>query len=211
MGMFEVTQAQYEEVMGNNPSYFNKDKGGGPDHPVETVSWDEAMKFCKKLSERPEEKANKRVYTLPTEAQWEYACRGGPLATEDPFHYGKSLSSAKANFYGQFPYGGAAEGPYLASTTDVGSYKPNALGLYDMHGNVWEWCLDSFDEDYFKNSPSKDPYNKQRSGNRRVLRGGSWSEIGRSCRSACRTGSTPAYRHPDSGFRVVLLVASKTP
>src|SRR6266851_1892108 len=104
IGVYEVTQAEYEKVTGKNPSKFNKDNGGGPDHPVEMVSWDDAVAFCKKLSELSDEKKAGRVYRLPSEAEWEYACRAG-TAWSAPFHYGYSLSSHQANFDGENPYG----------------------------------------------------------------------------------------------------------
>jgi formylglycine-generating enzyme required for sulfatase activity len=205
MGIFEVTQRQYKEVMGINPSYYS-----GDDLPVGRVSWDDAMAFCKKLSELPEEKQKKRGYTLPTEAQWEYACRGGPLSTEDPFHYGKLLSSTQANFDGNYPYGGAAKGEYKARTVKVGSYKPNALGLYDMHGNVGEWCLDWYGGDYYKNSPSKDPTGPK-DGTGRVLRGGSLCNDGTYCRAAFRSWFEPGTRYNSIGFRVVFAAALRIP
>jgi formylglycine-generating enzyme required for sulfatase activity len=141
MGAYEVTQEQYEKVMRHNPSRFNKANGGGPTHPVENVSWEDATEFCKKLSALEKEQAAKRLYGLPTEAQWEYACRGGAREST-PFHFGRSLSSTQANFNGDYPYEGAPKGQYLVKTASVGSYKPNDFGLYDMHGNVWEWCAD---------------------------------------------------------------------
>ncbi len=147
LGVYEVTQAEYEKVMENNPSCFSANGDGKYSvndmdtsrFPVENVSWDDAVAFCKKLSELPEEKKAGRVYRLPTEAEWEYACRAG---TKTPFHYGDSLSSKQANFCGHFPYGGADKGPWLKRTAKVDTYAANAFGLYDMHGNVWEWCQD---------------------------------------------------------------------
>src|SRR5204863_10089486 len=114
------------------------------------------------------------------EAEWEYACRGGGGS---PFHHGKSLSSSAANFDGRYPYGGAPAGPYLERTTAVGSYPPNAFGLYDMHGNVWEWCADWYDGAYYRANPRIDPAGPAR-GTNRALRGGSWLDLGRNCRAA---------------------------
>ena len=137
LGVYEVTQAEYEKVMGKNPSYFSP-KGDAQDSvkdmetgqfPVERVSWDDAVAFCKKLSELPEEKKAGQVYRLSTEAEWEYACRAG---TKTPFHYGDSLSSKQANFNCNFPYGRGDKGPNLEKTAKVGTYAPNAFGLYDM-------------------------------------------------------------------------------
>src|SRR5262249_4711820 len=147
---------EYEKVVGKFPNrpIFKADRGGGPDHPMENVLWAEAVEFCKRLSALAEEKRAARRYRLPTEAEWEYACRAG---TTTPFHFGDSLSAKQANFNGNFPYGDAGKGPYLRQTAKVGSYLPNAWGLYDMHGNVAEWCADWYDPAYYKHSPREDP------------------------------------------------------
>jgi formylglycine-generating enzyme required for sulfatase activity len=214
MGVCEVTQAQYRKVMGENPSWFSA-SGGGRDKvqsqdtsefPVENVSWHDAVAFCKKLSEQPDEKQAGRLYHLPTEAEWEYACRGG---VRSPFHCGGSLSSRQANFNGDFPYGGAPKGPYLGRTTTVGSYQPNAFGLYDMHGNVWEWCADWYATDYNPND-RQDPQGPA-TGIRRVLRGGLWCLSGNYCRAAFRGHVGPGLRGSGVGFRVVLRPASRAP
>src|SRR5262249_22585839 len=153
--------------------------GGGADkvkqrecrrHPVDSVSWEDAVAFCQKLSEQAEEISKGRTYRLPTEAEWEYACRGGANAST-PFAFGESLSSKQANFNGNYPYN-AARGRYLERTAPVGSYLPNAFGLFDMHGNLWEWCADWYSEDYYSQSPRQDPPGPPR-GTLRVLRGGS--------------------------------------
>ena len=210
LGAYEVTQEQYEQVMKKNPSRFTKDNGGGPTHPVENVSWLDAKEFCEKLSELPEEKRAGRTYRLPTEAEWEYSCRGGARSST-PFHFGDSLSSTQANFDGNYPYGDADKGPYLKKTTPVGSYdKPNGFGLHDMHGNVWEWCADWYETDYYTKSPKKDPQGPE-NGTRRVLRGGSWPDLGWYCRSANRFGSDPGFRDVSVGFRVVLVAGARTP
>src|SRR5262249_46839160 len=143
LGVFPVTQAQYQSVAGRNPSANSatgseRDNVAGlctDDFPVEMVTWAAAVRFCKKLSALAAEKAAGRGDRLPTEAEWEYACRAG---TSTAFHFGDSLSSTQANFDGRGPYGGAAQGPFLNRTSKVGSYRPNAFGLYDMHGNVFE-------------------------------------------------------------------------
>jgi formylglycine-generating enzyme required for sulfatase activity len=220
LGAYEVTQAQYQKVMGHNPSSFCaqgefKDRVAGLDpsqFPVDNLCWFDAVTFCKKLSELPEEKKAKRVYRLPTEAEWECACREGDSSkTPPPFHFGDSLSSKEANFWTEVPYGGAAKSPPLKRTTTVGSYPANKFGLYDMHGNVWEWCEDSVDEDYYRKSPLKDPVNRSASVIR-VLRGGSWNSGGMSCRAAFRFGEHFGERWNcvGFGFRVVLVVAPRT-
>jgi formylglycine-generating enzyme required for sulfatase activity len=229
MGVYEVTQAEYAKGVGNpqeggkrnpwnNGARFREGQGGGPDHPMENVQWDQAIEFCKRLSALPAEMKAGRHYRLPTEAEWEYACRAG---TSSPFHQGKSLSSKEANFNGNFPYGDAALAPYLRRTSKVGSYKPNAWGLYDMHGNVSEWCIDWYDPDYYKKSPRADPKgpdngvvptgykNRGTPGEGlfyRVIRGGSWMDEGRGCRSAYRFRAMPNEPYQLIGFRVVCEV-----
>jgi formylglycine-generating enzyme required for sulfatase activity len=215
LGVYTVTQKQYREVMGTNPSYFSKTGGGKDqvkdldtdDFPVEQVSWEDADQFCKQLSALPPEKKAKRSYRLPTEAQWEYACRAG---ASTPFAFGKSLSSRQANFNGNNPYGGASKGPYLGRTREVRSYKPNAWGLFNMHGNVWQWCRDWYGEDSYKDSPKRDPEGKK-SGTRRVMRGGSWWSNASNCRAANRSSYEPAKRGDLFGFRLVCVPAGKTP
>ena len=190
LGVFAVTQEQYQRVMGGNPSYFSPTGDGRAEvvgldtllFPVEQVSEEDANAFCRKLSKLPEEQTENRVYRLPTEVEWEYAARAG---TTTPFHFGKALGSARANFDGNYPYGGAARGPNLERTCAVGSYPPNPFGLYDMHGNVDEWCSDVHGNHY-------DGYG-------RMLRGGSWWFGARFCRAAYT--ADPGSRNC-SGFRV---------
>ncbi len=160
LGVHEVTQAQYEQVMGKNPSYFK-----GAMLPVETVSYDDALEFCQKLSDLPAEKAVGRKYRLPTEAEWEYCSRAG---TSTPFHFGTEMKGTQANCDGNFPYGTTEKGPYLEKTSPVGSYPANAWGLHDMHGNVWEWCQDWYGD--YPHGAIKDPQGGI-NGGRRVLRG----------------------------------------
>jgi formylglycine-generating enzyme required for sulfatase activity len=196
--------------MGNNPSCFSA-KGGGKDRvtgmdtddfPVECVSWEDAQAFLDKLAALRKEQEAGRKYRLPTEAEWEYACRGG--GTEyTTFHVGNSLSSTQANFDGNYPYGSEDKGPYLGRTSKVGSYRPNGFGLYDMHGNVWEWCSDWYDAHYFPVSLHRNPQGPLY-GALRVLRGGCWSHHGHYCRSACRGGFAPAGGGGDLGIRVAV-------
>jgi formylglycine-generating enzyme required for sulfatase activity/serine/threonine protein kinase len=203
MGAFEVTQEQYQRVMGKNPSWFHQGRGGGSNHPVENVSWEEAREFCDKLSLLPAERDAKREYRLPTEAEWEYGCRGGGRVSH-PFHFGRALSSTEANFDGNNPYGNAPLGPNLKKTAPVGSYRANPFGLYDMHGNVEEWCADWYDENYYQHSPRQDPQGPENGRLNRVLRGGSWFSGAFSCRAACRNALEPGCRTDRAGFRVVV-------
>ncbi len=201
--------------MDKNPSYFSKDCGGKDkvmgvntdDFPVETVSWEEAMEFCKKLTVQDTKKPAGWMYRLPTEAEWEYSCRGG-AASSEPFHSGNSLSGKDANFDSNNPYGGADKVDPLNRTCEVGSYRANAFGLYDMHGNVWEWCLDWYDKDYYGKGPLQDPPGPLE-GSGRVVRGGSWCNGGSDCRSADRWRYEPASRNRDLGFRVALVPSGK--
>jgi formylglycine-generating enzyme required for sulfatase activity len=205
MGAHEVTQAQYAEIMGNYPSWFSANGGGkkkraGRDttqFPVEQVSWDNAIGFCRKLSALPEEKAAGRTYHLPTEAEWEYACRGG-ASSPAPFHYGKSLSPDQANI-----------NKSLGLTAKVGSYPPNAFGLFDMHGNVSEWCANQYAAGPRKNDLKQDagaPAASPRG--RRVFRGGSWNDAAHLCRSAQRNSAAPDFCSSSLGFRVVVRVSA---
>lgn len=193
MGRYEVTQGQYEAVMGTNPSGF---KDCGPDCPVETVSWNDAKEFIRRLNLRNDG----YIYSLPTEAEWEYAARAG---TTTAFAFGDSLSSSQANFNGNYPYGNAPKGPYLGKTVKVGSYRPNAWGLYDMHGNVWEWVEDWYTDSY-TGLPTDGSANLT-VGKReyRVLRGGSWVYGGVNVRSAYRLTYNPTERINNLGFRLV--------
>jgi formylglycine-generating enzyme required for sulfatase activity/serine/threonine protein kinase len=206
LGTFQVTQEQYARVMGHNPSHF-KTVGGCDTRqfPVESVSWEEAAELCRALSALPAERQRGRSYRLPTEAEWEYACRAG--GDGQPFHFGRALVAMQANFDGRHPYGGSGKGSFLGRTCAVGSFPGNAWGLYDMHGNVWEWCADWHAERYYRESPRRDPEGPSR-GEAKVLRGGSWQNHGRLCRSACRDWVGPTYRGVNAGFRVVLEVAA---
>ncbi|HNQ89129.1 MAG TPA: formylglycine-generating enzyme family protein [Verrucomicrobiota bacterium] len=164
------------------------------DEPVVNVSWNDAAAFCQWLTH-----VEGLRFRLPTEAEWEYACRAG---TTTPFHFGSTLSSTQANFDGQYPYGEEARGPYLERTSRVGAYTPNAFGLYDMHGNVWEWCADWYAEEYYRPGEIHDPKGPP-TGVGRVIRGGGWRSFGEYCRSAFRYSVDPAVSDYPYGFRVV--------
>jgi serine/threonine protein kinase len=194
LGVYPVTQGQYERIMGRNPS-ANKES---PDHPVEMVYWHDAMEFCKRLSDLPEEKRAGRTYRLPTEAEWEYACRAGTTTT---FYCGMTLSSRQANIHGEHPFGGAAEkGPTVGKTVKVGSYPPNQFGLYDMHGNVWQWCLDG--QRTYTARPVDDPRGPETPGSPRSMRGGAWREG--AVPAACRKfRDTAGYHGNYLGLRVL--------
>ena len=155
---------------------------------MEQVSWDEADAFAKGLTEKAKDGL---VYRLPTEAEWEYSCRGGRPSSH-PFGIGDgtSLSSREANFDGNFPYGGAAKGPYLEKTTSVGTYKPNALGLYDMHGNVWQWCVGLVRG--LSDGEGGQSHRAVSGASPRVYRGGGWDFDAGFCRAAARSGSRRA-------------------
>ncbi len=195
MSKYEITQAQWKAVMGTDPSNFK-----GDDLPVENVSWNEAKEFCQKLSRQ-----TGKNYRLPTEAEWEYACRA---RTTTPFAFGSSLSSEQANFNGEYPYGNAPKGVYRGKTMRVGSFKENKFGLYDMHGNVWEWCEDVWHDSYNGAPSDGSAWLSGGDSSLRVLRGGSWSSNGDACRAASRDWNAPGDRDDNVGFRVV--VAART-
>ena len=165
---------------------------------MENVEWRKAVEFCKQLSARPEEKKAGRSYRLPSEAEWEYACRAG---TSTGFNLTDSLSSKQANFNGKYPVGGAEKGPYLRKTAKVGSYEHNAFGLYDMHGNVWEWIADRFGA--FPIGDFKNPKGPDR-GNSRVMRGGSWNLGANYCTVKSRNYESANYKASNLGVRLLL-------
>jgi uncharacterized protein (TIGR02996 family) len=211
LGVHEVTQKQWQAVMGDNPAWFSSTGSGKKsvkgmstdDLPIEQVSWTVSNRFLKKLAALPDEVAAGRRYRLPTEAEWEYACRAG-LPLYQVFHFGNSLSHGQANFEATYPYGEGPKGRPLKRTSAVGSYKPNTFGLYDMHGNVWEWCSDWYARDYYSKSPHEDPSGPEK-GSSRVMRGGCWDAIGGYCRSAIRCQDPPGRRDRLVGFRAVLI------
>jgi serine/threonine protein kinase/formylglycine-generating enzyme required for sulfatase activity len=215
IGVYPVTQGQWQALMGHNPSWFGRN-GRGADKvqgisdaeleqfPVECVPADEVEEFFKRLNELGQ--ASGLLYRLPTQAEWEYACRGAAASQEECsflFYFGdpagnvsqptNDLSSGQANFDGHFPAGNAPPGKWLQRTTKVGSYQPNRLGLYDMHGNVWEWCED-----------------RVGGGVIRGLRGGGWLSFGPGCRASGWDGGGPSDRWYAPGFRVVAAVPKAT-
>jgi formylglycine-generating enzyme required for sulfatase activity/tRNA A-37 threonylcarbamoyl transferase component Bud32 len=194
IGKYPLTQAQYEAIMGNNPAHFK-----GNNLPVECVSWNDAVAFCQKLSQK-----TGKNYKLPSEAQWEYACRAG---TTTPFYFGESITPYLVNYDGRYPYANAPTGQYREQTTDVGTFPPNAFGLYDMHGNVYEWCEDDWNENYI-NAPIDGSALISRS-DKKTLRGGSWGFDHEDCRSACRGSYRLSSDYNAFGFRVVCSGAAR--
>jgi formylglycine-generating enzyme required for sulfatase activity len=195
MSKFVITQKQYQGVMDYNPSEFI-----GGQRPVEQVSWDDAIAFCHQLSQQ-----TGKTYQLPSEAQWEYACRAG---TTTPFHFGETITTALGNYDANFTYGFGPQGNYRQETTDVGSFPPNAFGLYDMHGLVWEWCQDTYHRNY--NGAPTDGSTKIGGADYRLLRGGSWGDKPGDCRAANRIKYPQNFRSLLHGFRVVLPVSKNS-
>jgi formylglycine-generating enzyme required for sulfatase activity len=210
MGQTPITQAQWREVaswqpqeaerwgrkLNPNPSWFS-DQADSDQRPVEQVSWHDAMEFCHRLSQR-----TGRHYTLPSEAQWEYACRAG---TTTPFAFGATLTFELANYDANYTYDDGPRGEYQEQTTPVGMFPANAWGLHDMHGNVWEWCLDHWHDSY-EGAPSDGsawltPSASEKE--QRLLRGGSWFDDPGNCRSAYRGLALPDIAHFSIGYRVV--------
>ena len=199
MGRYPVTQAQWRVVAGYPsierslkpwPSRFQ-----GDNRPVEQVSWEEAVEFCQRLSAK-----TGRNYHLPSEAQWEYACRA---ETETPFHYGEIITIELANYDAEETYNSSPQGEYRGETTDVGNFPANRWGLSDMHGNVWEWCEDDWHDNYEKAPTDGRAWLEERATEGdKLRRGGSWYSGPEYCRSAYRNYFTHAYRNDNAGFRV---------
>lgn len=182
LGKYPITQGQWEAIMGSNPSNFK-----GANRPVECVSWNDAVKFCQKLSQK-----RGGEYRLPSEAEWEYACRAG---TTTPFYFGRRITTDLANFDG-------------SETTDVGSFPPNAFGLYDMHGNAWEWCQDTWHNNYEGAPTDGSAWIDENNNDFRIIRGGSWRSEPMYCCSADRFRNSPSDRGSIIGFRVVCSAPS---
>ncbi|HEY9802457.1 MAG TPA: SUMF1/EgtB/PvdO family nonheme iron enzyme [Leptolyngbyaceae cyanobacterium] len=195
MGKYEVTQAQYQAIMGANPSYFQGEK-----RPVENVSWDDAVEFCNRLSHK-----TGKTYRLPSEAEWEYACRA---RTTTPFYFGETITTDLVNYNGNNPYGAAPKGECREQTTEVGKFHPNAFGLYDMCGNVWEWCQDLYNEDYQGAPTDGSAWLTGRYNDLILLRGGSWLYDAVNCRSAARGRNDSAEGDDNIGFRVVAVAVA---
>ena len=196
MGKYELTQAQYQAIIGTNPSNFK-----GDNRPVQRVSWNDAVAFCEKLSQK-----TGKNYRLPSEAEWEYACRAG---TTTPFYFGESITPDLVNYNGNYTYASVPKGQNRQQTTDVGTFPPNSFGLYDMHGNVWEWCQDDYRNDYI-NAPTDGSALTSLGVRRKILRGGSWGLNPGYCRSAYRNYGNLAYYVSHFGFRVVCSGAART-
>ncbi len=202
MGRYPITQAQWKAIaatakididLETNPSSFK-----GDELPVESVNWYQATEFCKRLS-----RETKREYRLPSEAEWEYACRAG---TTTPFYFGETITGKFANYDASNTYAEEAKGEFRQQTTPVGQFPPNAFGLYDMHGNVWEWCADTWHGNYDGAPTDGSAWIEKGNDNLSPLRGGSWGLIPDICRSAIRTFiNRRVIRDYDSGFRVVCV------
>ncbi|WP_334986875.1 formylglycine-generating enzyme family protein [Nostoc sp.] len=201
MGKFPVTQNQWAIVaalkkvsidLNSDPSRFK-----GANRPVEQVSWDDAIEFCARLSNK-----TGKTYRLPSEAEWEYACRAG---TTTPFYFGETITTYLANYNGYYTYNSGSMGESREQTTDVGNFPPNPFGLFDMHGNTWEWCQDTWHENYYNGAPTDaSPWMSENK--ERLLRGGSWNSNPWICRSAFRGKWVSVVLNDRLGFRVVSAV-----
>ena len=232
MGKYEVTVAEFKRFIAESGYRTDAEKGDGSwiwngpeavktagvtwrhgvsgrvrpqseeNHPVLHVSWNDAIAYCQWMSEK-----TGKWYRLPTEAEWEYACRAG---SRKPFNKGDNLTTAQSNYDGNYPYNNNRKGQYRAKTVAVDSFEPNAWGLYNMHGNVWEWCDDVYGDKYYDECKVKGLVENPggpapEAGSFRVLRGGGWGNFARRCRSANRCGSAPGLRFSSVGFRLVFV------
>ncbi len=205
MGKFPVTQSQWAVVAALEKVniYLNPDPSNfkGANRPVERVSWDDAIEFCARLSNK-----TGKTYRLPSEAEWEYACRA---RTTTPFYFGETITTDLANYNGNYTYGSGAKGEYREQTTDVGNFPPNPFGLFDMHGNISEWCQDAWHENY-NGAPADGSVWMSENDDLRLLRGGSWLDGPRICRSAIRLWIARDNRRLIVGFRVVIAAPPRT-
>jgi len=218
IGKYEITQEQYEALMGINPSEFRIAGRAGDKvkvldtrrFPVETVNWRDAQQFVQKLSTQSEKNGRPRSYRLPRECEWEYACRSGDFGKDSQRYHVQTgpqfaIDWTEANMDGRFPNDGPEVKKCLERTSKVGSYGPNYFGLCDMHGNVFEWCEDWYGETYYANSPKIDPKGPE-NGTEWVLRGGGWSIMEGNCRAAYRSHDDGQLRMLFNGFRVVAMI-----
>ncbi|MBK8908174.1 MAG: formylglycine-generating enzyme family protein [Rhodospirillales bacterium] len=191
------TQALWQAVMGDNPGHFK-----GPDRPVDSVSWNDVQQFLKRINAL----LPGLELVLPTEAQWEYACRAG---TTTPFSFGETITPEQVNYDGNHPYAGGEKGLYREETVPVASLSPNPWGLYEMHGNVWEWCRDG--KRTYAADALTDPVGPMEAGGPRVLRGGSWDSSAQGVRSAYRIADDPGFRISIYGFRCARVQERREP
>ncbi|MBF0159988.1 MAG: formylglycine-generating enzyme family protein [Magnetococcales bacterium] len=193
LGQSPVTQGEWQRIMSHNPAGFRR----GAHHPVEKVSWHDAQCYIDRLNQQGHHR-----FRLPTEAEWEYACRSG---TTTPFCFGATIrSDTQANYNGNYPYNRGSKRLYRQATTPVGSFPGNDFGLYDMHGNVWEWCQDWYDAEFYRHTDvHQDPVCLGDASGSRVIRGGSWDDSARRVRSAERYHDRPDSRSDYVGFRLV--------
>lgn len=199
MSKYPITQEQWKTVMSWEPPYRTK----GPKHPVDRASWKNAVDFCKRLS-----KMTGHTYRLPTETEWEYACRAG---TSTPFHYGDTITTDLANYVGEHTYQLEPKGIYRHGSTDVGSFPPNGFGLCDMHANVWEWCADNWHDNYVGAPTDGSAWENGSKDAGRVMRGGSWHEPPVNCRSATRLKMDENESDDFFGFRVAMTSLDERP